>query len=186
MSPIAQQRFIGSILLLCMLSGFAFFLIDSANDGGIDQAVITEGVAEPSFVSSVAAIDESGDIEVIEYDTETLLDPHKLTEPEQVRAPVKDVVHIDPISDTLPVQIISDQMWSLQLASFTIKAGADALRKQVQTLGYEAKIEKAETAKGDIFRVRIGPTQDKLMLEAAAKKLQQTLTLQPQMLKQIP
>lgn len=112
-----------------------------------------------------------------------------LTKLEQASALAEDGVHDKQTQRTIvnnmpPVEIISDQMWSLQLASFTIKAGAD-VRNQVQTLGYEAKSEKAETAKGDIFRGRIGLTQDKLMLEAA-RQLHQKLKLQPQIFKQIP
>jgi len=53
MSPIMQQRLIGSILLLCVLAGIAFLLIKSASD---DVETIVEAKPEIPFVSSIDAM----------------------------------------------------------------------------------------------------------------------------------
>jgi DedD protein len=197
MSPITQQRLIGSILLLCALSGIAFFLIDSAST---DVDVIPDTKPDIPFVSSIDAI-ATDDVQIIDAKQEMLVDaqaqdtaPVVEAKPEIKLEVVPEVKPVQPASKpiiTKKVAIISvpvdkeitTTMWSLQLASLADKSAADSLSKKVDLLGYKASIEKAETSKGDRFRVRVGPEQDKTTLEAISKVLENKLNLKPLMLK---
>lgn len=182
MSPIMQQRLIGSILLLCVLAGIAFFLINSASD----DVAIAETKPEIPFISSIDAIIED-DVEIVEVQQEALIDA-------QAQAPVTtDEIDPQPVIEAAPIQkipeitLIDDKvtltLWSLQLASLADKSAANALSKKVELLGYKAIVEKAETPKGDRFRVRIGPESDKVALEAVSKDIEKKLNLKPLMLK---
>ncbi|MFW5426394.1 MAG: SPOR domain-containing protein [Methylophagaceae bacterium] len=193
MSPITQQRLIGSILLLCALGAIAFFLINSASND-VDAAPDTK--PDIPFVSSIDAI-AADDVEIVEAEQETLVD---------VQAPVvntKPEIALKSAPEVKPVQItpepiivkkveaismpaeekVTTTMWSLQLASLADKPAADSLRNKVELLGYKASVEKAETPKGNRFRVRVGPEQDKAALEAVSKVLENKLHLKPLMLK---
>jgi DedD protein len=197
MSPVTQQRLIGSILLLCALGGFAFFLIDSASN---DTEATPDTKPDIPFVSSIDAITVD-DVEIVEAEQEALVDV-------DLKTPVKDekpVIELQTVSKTASVQspveatvvnkivpvpvddkITTTTLWSLQLASLADKPAADALKKRVELLGYKAIVEKAETPKGNRFRVKVGPEHDKVALEAASKVLESKLNLKPLMLKQLP
>ena len=196
MSPVTQQRLIGSILLLCALGGIAFFLIDSASN---DVEATPDTKAELPFISSIDAI-ATDDVEIVEAEQEVLVDAQAQiqispavvdTKPEEAVPEVKPVQATPKPIVTKKVETISvaaeekvtTTMWSLQLASLADKSAADSLSKKVELLGYKASIEKAETPKGDRFRVRLGPKQDKAVLEAISKVLENKLNLKPLMLK---
>ena len=196
MSPTTQQRLIGSILLLCVLSGVAFFLINSARD---DIPEVADTPLDIPFVSSIDAITDSDEVEIVEAaPQEALIDaqaPLIDTQPEITLQPVSKTAAIQKIADSISddgiqsppeAEKITSTMWSLQLASLADRDSANALSKKVALLGYKASVEKAETPKGDRFRVRIGPKKDKLALEAISKVLEGKLNLKPLMLKQLP
>ena len=194
MSPIVQQRLIGSILLLCALGGIAFFLINSASD---DVELIPDSNPDIPFISSIDAIVSDNDIEIVEAAQVTLVDPQQLaveaaatpvaspviSEPEEV---INNAVSQPVEEKPIPAATPSSTTWSLQLASLADQVAAETLRKKVELLGYKVTVEKAETEKGDRFRVRIGPEQDKLALETVAEDIEKKLNLKPLMLKQIP
>lgn len=195
MSPTTQQRLIGSILLLCVLSGVAFFLINSARD---EIPEVADTPLDIPFVSSIDAITDSDEVEIVEAPQEALIDaqaPLIDTHPEITLQPVSETASIQKIADSISddgiqtppeAEKITSTMWSLQLASLADRDSANALSKKVALLGYKASVEKAETPKGDRFRVRIGPKKDKLALEAISKVLEGKLNLKPLMLKQLP
>ncbi|MBL1320903.1 MAG: SPOR domain-containing protein [Methylophaga sp.] len=180
MSPITQQRLIGSILLLCVLAGIAFLLINSASD---DVEIIPTTKPDIPFVSSINAI-APDDVEIVEAEQEVIVDaqaPNDVGFVQEIPEPITKKI------ETIAVETkITTTMWSLQLASLADKSAADALIKKVELLGYKAIAEKAETPKGDRFRVRIGPEQDKAALEATSKVLENKLNLKPLILKQLP
>ncbi|WJW74511.1 SPOR domain-containing protein [Thiohalobacter sp. IOR34] len=47
--------------------------------------------------------------------------------------------------------------WVVQLASFSKQANALALRDRLRAKGYASFVERAETPKGILYRVRVGP-----------------------------
>ena len=191
MLPIVQQRLIGSILLLCVLGGVAFFLIDSATDDIKSNENLTTDIP---FVSSIDAI-VTNDVSVIDADPEVFIDAQSMVKEDLEPAVISESV-IEPKSqkpDPVPAPLIVEKQpkisittWSLQLASLADSTAAETLRKRVELLGYKASVIKAETTKGPRFRVRIGPEQDKLALEAIAKQIENKLNLKPLMLKQLP
>ncbi len=187
MLPIVQQRLIGSILLLCVLIGVAYFLIDSATD---DVELTAETTADIPFISSIDAI-IADDIEIIEMEQEALIDAQQPilaeVDPPIANETVAHTVEQKPVATpALTPAISSSPAWLLQVVSLSDRSAAESLRTKIQLLGYEATVEKAETVKGVRFRVRIGPEQDKLALEATAKTLETELNLKPLMLKHTP
>ncbi len=195
MSPVTQQRLIGSILLLCALGGFAFFLIDSASN---DTEATPDTKPDIPFVSSIDAITVD-DVEIVEAEQEALVDAQTQIQPQSPVVDTKPEIALEAVPEVKPVQAIpkpivstisvpveekvTTTMWSLQLASLADKSAADSLSKKVALLGYKASVEKAETPKGERFRVRVGPQQDKTALEAVSKVLENKLNLKPLMLK---
>jgi len=187
MSPIQQQRLIGAILLLCLLSGIAFFLMSNANEP--DDNLQAEVIA-PAFTSVIEAIPE-GDVEIMSNEAEeALLDPHNLAAIEKeleikqsvVTKEVTDQKESDkPIKEVklkAPVSSPSITVWFLQVGSFSVEANALKMQQQVLELGYEAKI----TQSGKAYRVRVGPNDNKTQLEKVALKLQNKLQIKSQII----
>ena len=56
------------------------------------------------------------------------------------------------------------------------------MQKESISLGYQAKIEQSQTKSGAIYRLRIGPEQDKTILEKTADSLQKKHGLKSQLL----
>lgn len=78
MTPIEQQRLIGAILLLLMISVATYFLISGANTGVVEKETVK---GEQDFTSVVQPLSEDN-VEVVDYADETLLDPHNLGQQE--------------------------------------------------------------------------------------------------------
>ena len=224
MTPIQQQRLIGGILLVCVISAIAFFLINGANQG-IEPDTNT---SQHDFNSVVEPI--SDNVEVLDYGHETLIDSGKISnddlataeivpsnnitvkptpvQPEQpapipavkpitppvaskpdvaVSEPQANVpaVTTNPKGEPEPLAIIDVSGWLLQLGVFSVKSNAQAMQKQVATLGYDAKIEQIKTEKGSlIYKVRIGPEPDKTSVEKIADRLNKELKLKTQIVQQ--
>jgi len=187
MTLIQQQRLIGALLLVCMFSGIAYFLMSNANQ--TEEPILKPIKPEQAFTSSIEAI--SDDIEVISDESETLIDPHNLksekieTDKEPVAAVIqKDVKKELPITAVPEKSVVtSTDSWFLQLASFSVKKNAQALQKQVSSLGYTANIQSGVGDKGTIYRVRIGPDNSKPTLEKASLILNDKLELKSQIVK---
>ncbi len=64
------------------------------------------------------------------------------------QAPAKPALTAD---SNLPVA------WEVQVASFGQKANADKLKDKLQAQGYKAYVKRVSRAKGDIYRVLVGP-----------------------------
>jgi len=191
MTLIQQQRLIGALLLVCVFSGIAYFLMSNAKQTEVSTSKLIE--PEQSFTSSIEAI--SDDVEVISDESETLLDPHNLKSEDIVI--IKKPVPVAPVTQkeikkqvvltTAPVPVKSNvtksDSWFLQLASFSVKQNAQALQKQISSLGYTAKIQVSEGSKGTVYRVRIGPDNSKPTLEKASLVLNKKLGLKSQIVK---
>jgi len=197
-----QQRLLGAILVLALIVSLAFFLINSANK---DLLVEDDVVVIDNFMTLEEISD--GDIEVVDYGLEASVDPHHLLAeqapvieeviieetviskpaPQSVEKPM--IVKTQPqtvTKEVSPTVIKTDkqvvEQWVLQLASFSVKANADALEKEITALGYQPKVEQSQTKSGTIYRVRIGPEQDKTLLEKTAASLQKKQGLKSQLL----
>ncbi len=65
--------------------------------------------------------------------------------------------------------------WVIQVASLSSQDGANKLRDQLQAEGHKAYVRAAPSANGSIYRVFIGPRQDKAQLQAIKTQLDKRL-----------
>lgn len=186
MTLIEQQRLMGAVLLLLMISVISYFLISGANTGAIE----TESVQiESTFTSVVQPLVED-ELEVIEYAEETLLDPQNLgqiVDRSTIAADIETLAEQEDNIDTVSTTSTADSMtpkWVLQLGSFSVKTNAEALASQLITLGFTPSVESSTTDKGMIYRVRLLPMENKTTAKNLADELAKKLNLKPQVLQQ--
>ena len=190
MTAIQQQRLVGARLLLLIMISIALFLINQATSDDVEP--------QPEIVPSTILIDDTseGDIEIIDYHAEVLLDPHNINQQETVEVDMADKIELSEtvaqndnnpaVSTIKPTAEVTTELWVLQVASFTVKDNASSLQNKVNALGYQAKLEQIQTDTRTVYRVRIGPEKDKAILEKVAVDLKKQLKLSPQILLQIP
>ena len=63
--------------------------------------------------------------------------------------------------------------WYLNAGSFTQRANASALQENLKQQGFAASIKEAQGEKGAIYKVRIGPIQDKAKAQEVKNRLMQ-------------
>ena len=63
--------------------------------------------------------------------------------------------------------------WYLNAGSFTQRANASALQESLKHQGFAASVKEAQGEKGPIFKVRIGPIQDKAKVQEVKNRLLQ-------------
>lgn len=191
---IQQQRIVGTILLASAIAAVAAFLIintkkvdvvDSHDNiqifsGEIDdilkpelQVIDTTSKVEPSTATKVKVDEEKSTTNKFESVVEEI--PDKSSTEKQVIAQQE--------SSTENLENNASQLWFLQVASFSIKAGAKAIQKQVNALGYKAKIHKSSETSPTLYRVRIGPESNKENLDDIAVILNQKLGLKSQLIR---
>lgn len=61
--------------------------------------------------------------------------------------------------------------WVVQLGSFSSRANADRLARDVKGKGFSVSVEGGGGTSGNLFRVRAGPAEDKAAAEALAAQL---------------
>jgi len=83
-----------------------------------------------------------------------------------------------PIPAAVPA--VTAEKWIVQLASFSVKANADALNSQAKQMGYKSVIENSDSANGKVYRVRLEPVADKQKAQAVASDINKKLKLSPQ------
>jgi len=200
MTLVQQQRLIGAVLLVCVFIAIAFYLISNAKHSS--QTVVEHADETEAFVSVIEALSQ-GDVELISDETEMLVDPHQLAVKTEVETATV-ITNKNPASVTIDKVIkqdvtapkvsptpnantsISSPTWFLQLASFSGEKNAQAFQKKVADLGYDAKIQSSKNDKGTIYRVRIGPDNNKPILEKASKILNKKLKLKSQIIQNTP
>ncbi len=184
MSPLQQQRIVGAILLMCVIAGVAFFLMSNANSPETTTELIeAEQISQP-YSSVVEAMPE-GDVEIVSEDPETMVNTASV-----VAEPVKETPAQKPVdkiiakpSTPVSTTINTEASWLLQIASFSIQENADKIKADLKKLGYAATIETVKGSSGKpIFRVRIGPNNNKAELEKIAIELKKKLNLQAQII----
>ena len=65
--------------------------------------------------------------------------------------------------------------WVIQVASLSSQEGANKLRDQLQAEGHKAYVRAVPSVNGNIYRVFIGPRQDKAQLQAVKAQLDKRL-----------
>jgi len=197
-----QQRLLGAILLLLVIVSTVIFLINNTHKSASSDEV---HIVEQLVLDNVS----DGDIEIVNYGLEATVDPHhlsaqteaitepatqeisvmqeKVTEIESTQAQAAVIteakpVDIEPIKIQTEVKPQASDQWILQLAGFSVEANAKALQNKIAAAGYKPKIQQSETNTGFIYRVRIGPEYDKVLLEKQASKLQKEQGVKSQIL----
>jgi cell division septation protein DedD len=183
MTTIQHQRIIGVVLLFSVIIGIAMILIRSADDGVAidnteqisslgfepDSAEITKPYVSEARINLEGADQHSDDLTL----APTVIEPDTAPAPAPAPAPVPKVTHAEPTVT-----------WVIQLASFSVKANADALSLQAKQMGYKSVIENSEDSNGKIYRVRLEPMANKLKAQAVASDLNKKLKLSSQVLQE--
>jgi DedD protein len=75
--------------------------------------------------------------------------------------------------ESVPASPISSlrSPWSVQLGSFTSRANADNLTRQVKGQGFSAFVSEGRSGTSVRYRVRVGPVPDRESAERMAAKL---------------
>ena len=186
MTLIQQQRLVGATLLLIIVGVASNFLISSANQAVIETNIVE---VEDNFTSTVQPL-ISETVEVVDYADETLLDPQNISPPiiAKLEQSVQQVLTSAPVIKIVPTPepvVNNVASWIVQLASFSVKANAEALVSQLTELGYSAFIENSNN-KGVVYRVRLSPVATKDSALTLVTKLKKHLKLQPQILQFSP
>ncbi|RKZ78105.1 MAG: hypothetical protein DRQ35_06485, partial [Gammaproteobacteria bacterium] len=80
----------------------------------------------------------------------------------------------------------SESSWLIQLGSFSVKSNAQALHDKVSKSGLEPKIEKISSQNKVIYRVRIGPEDNKQRVDEIVGQLSTQFGIKAQVLLQPP
>jgi cell division septation protein DedD len=199
MTTIQHQRIIGVVLLFSVIIGIAMILIRSADDGVVidnteqisslgfepDSAEMTKPYVSEARINLEAPDKHSDELTL----APTVIEPDTAPAPAPAPAPVPAPV---PVPAPAPVPVPAPKVtqaeptvaWVIQLASFSVKANADALSLQAKQMGYKSVLETSEGSNGKIYRVRLEPIADKLKAQAVASELNKKLKLTTQVLQE--
>lgn len=142
--------------------------------------VVLEEPADPSAANADAAIDAAnGAAEPVAQpegiaDTAAAQSAPPAAEPAAAAEPAPA-----PAAATAPAEPAAAPQsgWIVQLASLSNKDNAMALRERLRGLGYTAFVEEAKTAKGVLYRVRVGPELERANAEKLRNRLQEQVDL---------
>ena len=187
MTPIQQQRLIGAILLVCGISGIAYFLMSNASQTEETVTKPVPIVENHDFTSSIEEI-PNGDLEIVTIsEPEVLIDPHNLAVESRSKEDLAIEYKEEPKKDSAPLiasEAINENtpLWILQIASFSVQKNAQAIQEKIMALGYDAKIQASDHNSTTIYRVRIGPNNNKTSLEKISVVLNKNLGLKSQII----
>lgn len=102
---------------------------------------------------------------------ETHADPAAILSGKEPRAEAKADKPAEKKADDKPRDTGGKQRYVIQLAALSDPAKADALRQKLSGLGVAASVSRAETSKGEIHRVRVGPFASQDEAKAVMSKL---------------
>lgn len=190
---IQQQRIIGFILLASIITALAAFLIINSEpvdtDDSPDDIHIFVDDVEIQLTPELKTEKDKAKVKpiIIKIPKVTKEKPSKSKVESEIpkqpsnRAPKKVTTKKDTRADKQKSD--TSQLWLLQIASFSIKAGAKAVQKQVNRLGYKATIHESSQTSPKLYRVRIGPESNKRALDDIAVILNQKLGLKSQVIR---
>lgn len=107
--------------------------------------------------------------------------PKVPVKPATVPAPVASAPVAAAVAPTAPAPVAKaasaapegSTRWYLNAGSFTQRANAAALQESLKRQGFAATVKDAQGEKGPIFKVRIGPIQDKAKAQEVKNRLLQ-------------
>jgi DedD protein len=81
-----------------------------------------------------------------------------------------------PVAKPVPV---ATQQWIVQLGSFSQRKNAEGLQDKLRDDGHKAFVEAAGTAAGQVYRVRIGPLENRVQAEGLVSQLKKNKDYRP-------
>jgi DedD protein len=75
------------------------------------------------------------------------------------------------------------EAWAVQVGSFASRANADGLVEQLSSNGFAAFITRIEEGGRQLYRVRVGPEQDRRRAEVLAERLASEVELTPRVVR---
>lgn len=94
---------------------------------------------------------------------------------ESARKEVKPAVSADPLGDLAKSKVAENTaepfQYFVQVGAYRSQAEADAQKAKMAMMGLEAKVSEREQAGRTVYRVRLGPFDDKAVAERAHAKL---------------
>ena len=211
MSEVLKQRLVGTLLVLLVVIISAFLLVKNANDKADVQNAQVVPVSNPKIetVDDNVFVDEleklidphnMGNIISSEVkglgSKESIIKgvppkPQNLATKkptiEKVKASIVKVAK--PTKETAPIsklkkKKINKPEWLIQLASFSVRGKAQALKVKVKALGYKSSIVPIKNSEGRTFyRLRVGPESDEKIVNSIVSKVKKHLKLTPQIIK---
>ena len=195
MTLIQQQRLIGATVLVCLIGVIAWFLLDTVEKNQPEKPK-QEPITFDSVIEPIA-----DDVDVVEPVEEATVSPditeqtdkadqqaqlaENVTEPKTAPAPAPaPAPKVDSQQKTNSEK--PQDLWVLQLASFSEKKNADALAARVKVLGHTPMIETTSNAGTLIYRVRLKPVSSRSELEQTAQTLNKKLGLSTQIQHYVP
>ncbi len=145
-----------------------------------NQEADKEGVKEPFKEAPKEPVKEAAKELAKELPKERVKEPAKEVAKEAVKTESKPAVTADPLGDLVksksapaaPAPVAGDPFtYFVQAGAFRSQAEADAQRAKLTMMGLDAKISEREQAGRQVFRVRLGPYDDKDVAERTKSKL---------------
>jgi cell division protein FtsN len=193
MAPLQQQRLIGLILLLIIISSMSLFLLSKVNRNNpvedTSEPVIFDSIVEPLADQEIEVIDPIEEVRVVVAEPEiktpvapmldTPIPTKALKSAASVELPKK--VELAPIKSE---SSFDDEMpqWFIQVGSFSVKANATQVSQRLEAQGLSPVIKTSQSNGKTIYRVQLPPSSDKSALKKTAAELARTLNLTPRIL----
>ena len=211
MSEVLRQRLVGTLLVMLVIIASAFLLVKNANDkADVQNAQIVpkinpkiEIIDDNVFVDELEKlIDPHNMGNIISLEVEGLGSKESIIKRappksqnlttkkpiiEKVQASIGKVAK--PTKETAPISKLKKKKtnkpeWLIQLASFSVRGKAQALKVKVKALGYKSSIVPIKNSEGRTFyRLRVGPESDEKIVNSIVSKVKRHLKLTPQIIK---
>lgn len=148
-------------------AGVRTYTIDLANPGQAqtraDEPAVIEEPAPPPEVIEPEPADATEAVAAVPETTEPSAAPPPPIAPSTSASPPGQPSAPSPVPRNLP--------WAVQVGSFASQATADRLKNELSGRGYQSYVVPFKTAKQTLYRVRIGPMQERSAADAAVQKL---------------
>ncbi len=137
-----------------------------------DEDVAAEAEAEAAIVKPAASIEKPKSVkplvkpEPVKAETEKT-EPAKLPAAKSAKTPEPEPAAKPAAEENATVR------WYLNAGSFSQKANAETLQDNLKKQGFAASVKEVASAKGPVYKVRVGPMTDKAKAQAMKSKLAQ-------------
>lgn len=185
-----KQRVVGAIVLAML----AILILPMLLDGSAKERerVLSQLPAAPNIESEDISVDEILiNMEKLERESENQMPSSSLTaievEPKKEKpanTKEEDKSSVDIIDESLALKTDGLPMaWSLQVASFSNRENALALREKLRKDKHQSFIYKVDTDKGEVFRVFIGPVLSRTVVDSLQVAIKEKYKLEARVVK---